>query len=87
MGIYFNNRTDESVFNKVKEIITKEYHFINQDEIQGIFVKELPNADLIMANKSSNSSGKTSHIACTTKNRNFFGKFRRIDWFFFGIMR
>lgn len=74
MNTYFNNKTDENIFNEVKEIIAKEYQFINQDEIQGIFVKELPNADLIFANKSPNSSGNTSHIACTTKNRNFFGK-------------
>lgn len=65
-----NKSTTTKDFEYIKEIISKKYE-LEKNNIEAIFIKELPEADLIFSNKT-NSKGKTSHIACTGNSRNFF---------------
>ncbi|MGU8921967.1 McrB family protein [Clostridium perfringens] len=67
-----NKNTTLDDFNTIKNIITTKYSSFSEENIKAIFVKILPDADLIKENKSPNTSGKTSHIACTSDSMNFF---------------
>ena len=69
-----NNNTTKEHFEFIVNTINSKYTFIKKSNIHSIFVKELPAADLISANKNG-ASGKTSHIACTGDSRFFFGDF------------
>lgn len=69
-----NKNTTIENFNFIVDIIHSKYNFFETSNIQAIFVKELPNADLLLPNKDG-SSGKTTHIACTGDSRQFFGDF------------
>ena len=69
-----NKNTTIENFNFIVNNIHKKYNFLKKSNIQAIFVKELPNADLLLSNKDG-SSGKTTHIACTGDSRLFFGDF------------
>ncbi|MDY2883833.1 MAG: AAA family ATPase [Romboutsia timonensis] len=69
-----NKNTTKENFDFVVNTIYSKYNFIKKSNIQAIFVKELPNADLLLANKEG-GNGKTTHIACTGESRQFFGDF------------
>ena len=65
-----NKTTSKEDFDTVREIINSKCGF-EKERIKAIFVKKLPIADIISANKPPKSS-KTSHIACTTQSIHFF---------------
>lgn len=68
--ILSNKNTNKQDFENIKDSITQKYR-LKKENIKAVFVKELPSADLISANKKD-TNGKTSHIACTGDSRNFF---------------
>lgn len=67
-----NKSTTLEDFENVKKIIVTKYPNFKIDNIQSIFVKTLPDADVIATNKSKNTNGKTYHIACTGESTSFF---------------
>ncbi|MBC5995279.1 hypothetical protein EAI30_07585 [Romboutsia ilealis] len=69
-----NKNTTIDNFNFIVNYIHEKYSFLQKPNIHGIFIKELPNADLLLQNKDG-SSGKTTHIACTGDSRHFFSDF------------
>lgn len=66
-----NKNTNEIDFNIVRNIICDKYNIFKKEMIKAIFIKKLPIADIIPANKPENSP-KTTHIACTTQSIHFF---------------
>lgn len=67
-----NQYTTLEDFKNIKEIIINKYPNFKSESIKSIFVKILPDADVISPNKSSGVSGKTTHIACTGDSMKFF---------------
>lgn len=74
-NLKLNKNTSDENFKFICNKICEKYPNIKKNNIRGIFIKQLPDADIIRSNKSPNSNGKTSHIACTSDNRNFFAEF------------
>ena len=72
--MYFNKNTTIKDFDYIVNKIHQQYNFIQKENIMAIYVKELPNADLLLSNKDG-SAGKTTHIACTSDSRLFFKDF------------
>lgn len=71
----FNKNSNLQNFNFISQFICSKYSEFEYQNIQAIFIKELPDADLLLQNKSSSSNGKTVHIACTSQCRDFFSSF------------
>lgn len=69
-----NKNTTIENFKFIVNTIHSKYNFLQKSNIQAVFVKELPNADLLLSNKDG-ASGKTTHIACTGESKQFFGDF------------
>lgn len=67
-----NKNSTKSDFEKVRSVIFNKYsNNFKKENIKAIFLKKLPIADVINANKPAGASN-TSHIACTTQSINFF---------------
>lgn len=74
-NLKFNKNTSSNNFEFICDKICEKYTCFLKENIKGIFLKELPDADIIRVNKTAGSNGKTSHIACTGDSRNFFSDF------------
>lgn len=66
------NNKEKKILDQIINIILNKYgDQFKKEHIESIYVKSLSNSDVLIHNKK-NKRGKTSHIACTTKSRNFF---------------
>ena len=51
--MYFNKNTTIKDFDYIVNKIHQQYNFIQKENIMAIYVKELPNADLLLSNKDT----------------------------------
>ncbi|WP_138418233.1 AAA family ATPase [Aquibacillus sediminis] len=71
-SVTYGVNLNQNDFNQLIDILHKKFNTLSNKYITGILVKKLPNADILHANKPTESRGKTTHIAFTTKSRYFF---------------
>ena len=74
-NLKLNKNTSSNNFEFICNKICEKYPLFSKENIKGIFLKELPDADIIKVNKGAGTNGKTSHIACTGDSRSFFADF------------
>ena len=74
-NLKLNKNTSSNNFEFICNKICEKYPLFSKENIKGIFLKELPDADIIKVNKGAGTNGKTSHIACTGDSRSFFSDF------------
>lgn len=67
-----NKNSTKECFDIVRSVIVYKYSTeFNIENIKAIFIKKLPVADIINANKPKGAAN-TTHIACTSQSMNFF---------------